>query len=269
MPSNTEQAPRSHPPLAAAEPSGDAGYPAPALTELRNRLLRALPPQELARLRPYLEPVSIAALQELVEADGPLTHAYFPETAVISAVRRTRDGAAIEAGTVGREGMVGLAVLLGDPWSPEALIAQVPGLCLRIPFERLRGLLPELPTLSALLRRSALAFMDHLAQAVLCNGLHSVERRCARWLLAAHDRVDGDTFQLTHEALARVLAVRRAGVTEAALALQRAGLIAYGRGRVTIVDRAGLEAAACECYGVERANFERLLAFPGRATRDA
>jgi CRP-like cAMP-binding protein len=163
--------------------------------------------------------------------------------------------------------MVGLAVLLGDPWSPASVVAQVPGLCLRIPFHQLQALLPQLPSLAALLHRWALAFMDQLAQAIVCNGLHSVDRRCARWLVAAHDRVDGDTFLLTHEALANVLAVRRAGVTEAALALQRAGLIAYGRGRVTVVDRAGLEAAACECYGVGRANLERRLGHPAGAAR--
>jgi CRP-like cAMP-binding protein len=228
----------------------------------RNRLLRALPSDEHARLLPLLESVRVGTLEVLAEAGAPLTHTYFPETAIVSVVRRLRDGTSIEAGTVGCEGMAGLSVLLGDDWTPAALLGQVPGQCVRVPFDVLRDALPELPSLVELLRRFAFAFMDQLAQTVACNGLHSVERRCARWLLMAHDRVERDELELTQATLSQMLGVRRAGVTEAALALQCAGLIAYNRGHLTVLDRAGLEAAACECYAAVRANHARLLGPP-------
>jgi CRP-like cAMP-binding protein len=218
--------------------------------EPRNRVLRALPPDEYARLLPHLEPCAVA----------PLRHVYFPDTAIISVLRRTRDGTLIEAYAVGRDGVVGIPSLLGDPGSPAGtVLGEVPGTCHRVALGTLRGVLPELPSLDRLVRRLVLALLDQVQQAVACNSLHTVEQRCARWLLMTHDLVGGDEFLLTHEVLAQMLGVRRAGVTVAAGVLQRAGLVTYSRGRVRVLDRAGLEAAACECYAVVGAHAKRLL----------
>lgn len=239
------------------------GIPAGDLPETkdahRNFLLRSIPQEEYARLRPHLELLEYETLDLLVEAGETFRWVYFPETSVVSVVRRMRDGALIEAGTVGREGMAGLGALLGSAWSQSTLTMQVPGLCVRMPFGVAVELLQELPTLRSLLQRFTLSFIDQVGQAVACNGRHSLVRRCARWLLSAHDRTDGDTFVLTHEVLAQMLAVRRAGVTEAAGALKAKGLIKYSRGRIVVKDRAGLEEAACECYAINRENIARLM----------
>ena len=225
----------------------------------RNSLLRMLPASEYARVRPHLEAFEYEALDLLVEAGETLRWVYFPENAVISIVRRMRDGALIEAGTVGREGMAGLGALLGSSWSQSTITMQVPGRCLRAPFGAIAELIAELPALRSVLNRFALSFIDQVGQSVACNGRHSLVRRCAKWMLTAHDRVDGDSFVLTHDVLAQMLAVRRAGVTEAAGALKAKGLIKYSRGRVIVKDRAGLEEAACECYTINRDNVARLL----------
>ena len=225
----------------------------------RNRLLRALPVHEYACLAPYLENMAVTTLQVLLEADDRVRHMYFPETTVLSMLHRMRDGTAIETGAIGCDGAAGFSTLLGVHWSPTTMVGQVPGTCWRVSIDLLEDWLPRLPVLNELLRRYALAFMDQLAQTIACNSLHSVEQRCMRWLLMAHDRVGQDEFHLTHEVLAQLLAVRRAGVTTAALGLQRAGLISYSRGHVTILDRAGLEAAACECHAVMWARAEQVF----------
>jgi CRP-like cAMP-binding protein len=248
----------------AADAVAGSAFPPPA--EPKNQLLRALPRDEYGRLLPYLEPCAVATLEVIADAERPLQYAHFPETAVISVLRRMRDGTLIEAYAVGRDGMVGVPTVLGDPGSRAAtIIGEVPGLSRRLPIAVLRDLLPGLPALDALLRRLMLALFDHVQQAMACNSLHTVEQRCARWLLTTHDRVGGDAFLLTHEVLAQMLAVRRAGVTVAAGVLQKAGLITYTRGNVRIVDRAGLELAACECYGVVRAHAGQLLGEGGAA----
>ena len=226
----------------------------------RNLVLRALPLGEYSRLHPELEPCTVEALQVLVPAGGELDYVYFPESAILSVARRMQDGSVIEAGTVGCEGMAGLAVLFGELWSPAVLQAQVPGLCKRVRIAAMRELLSELQALRSILGRFALSFIDQLGQAVACNAAHSVEQRCARWLLTTHDRIGGGEFKLTHQVLAQMLGVRRASVSEVAEAFQDAGVIRYEQGRVSIRQRAGLEAAVCECYGIVRSNMERLLA---------
>jgi CRP-like cAMP-binding protein len=225
----------------------------------RNRLLRAIPDDEYARLQPYLEPFQLEPMQILTEPGERIEHVYFPQTGIVSVLRRMRDGTLIEVITIGREGMAGIAVTLGDPESSLVISGQVPGASGRVDAEAFTDLLPNLPRLEELLRRYALTVFEQTSQSLACNSLHSIEQRCARWLLMTHDRVDGDEFILTHEILAQMLAVRRAGVTEAAGALQRAGVISYTRGRITIRDRAGLERFACECYGAVRDQFDRLL----------
>lgn len=227
--------------------------------EPRNRLLEALPPAELRALRPYLERVELQQREALFEPDLPIPFVYFPETAVVSLTNVLREGGNVEIGTSGREGMAGLPVFLGEDAGTTRAFAQIPGVAFRVEaatFSRLAG---SPGPLHALLLRYTQAFLTQVAQTAACNGAHLVEQRCARWLLMTHDRVDGDEFPLTHEFLAFMLGVRRAGVTLAMGGLQDAHLVRYVRGRVTVADRAGLERVSCECYAVVRAQYERLL----------
>lgn len=237
----------------------DATHLQNAQNHERNLILRTLPLDEYSRLLPHLEPCRIEALEVLVDAGELVHHVYFPESAIISAARRAGDAGLIEAGTVGREGMAGLAVVLGEAWSPMVLQGQVPGACKRLAASVLRKLLPELRSLDSILRRFTLTFLDQVGQAAACNAVHSVEQRCARWLLMTHDRVQREQFELTHHVLSQMLGVRRASVTEAALALSEAGAIEYRRGLVTVLDRAALERSACECYAIIRSTVDRLL----------
>jgi CRP-like cAMP-binding protein len=223
-----------------------------------NRLLRALPPGELARLGPHMERRKFELLEVLVEADSELDSVLFPEDAIISVVRPA-DGELVEAGTVGREGVAGFSVLFGTSMSASKLTIQHAGEIVVFPFTTLLAVLPELPVLRCLMGRYVLTFIDQVGQAAACNARHSLDRRCAKWMLMARDRVDGESFTLTHAVLAQMLGVHRPGVSLAASKLQKAGLIKYVRGRITILDNAGLEAASCECYAINRAHFEKLL----------
>jgi CRP-like cAMP-binding protein len=225
----------------------------------RNLMLRALPPEEYAQLLPHLEPFVLEPMQLLAELGDPIPHVYFPETGIVSLLSRLADGTLIENGTVGSEGMAGVPLLLGVDWTPVVMTGQVPGLSRRVEAATFRALLPTLPVLETLLRRYVVYFLAQVSQSLACNSAHTVEQRCARWLLMTHDRVPGDQFVLTHEVLAQMLAVRRAGVSVAADAMRTRGLIQYSRGRITITDRAGLEAAACECYGIVRRQRDALV----------
>ena len=226
--------------------------------EAENRLLAALPDAERTRITVHLEQVTLEVLQVLVETGARLEHVYFPLTAVISVVRRAGDGTCIETGTIGREGFVCVAAALGVNWSPTRLETQVPGECARIPTEVFETLLRDLPQLREMVSRFVLAFLDQTSQSVVCNNRHEIAERCARWLLMAHDRTAGDAFALTHETLSRMLGVRRAGVSEAMAALKSQGTVSYRRGKITILNRRDLEAAACECYAINRTNLEVL-----------
>lgn len=224
-----------------------------------NHLLRQIPADEYSLLRPRLRSLTVKAMDILAEPGAPITEVYFPGSAILSLLRRTREGALVENGTVGREGMAGLEVVQGVEWALSIIAGQVPGETLRMPAAAFRDLLPQLPRLELLLRRYTAYFLSQVAQSLTCNSMHNVERRCARWMLMAHDRVGADSFRLTHEVLSQMLAVRRAGVTESAVALQRAGCITYSRGTVRILDRPRLESAACECYAIVREHRDRLL----------
>ena len=251
---------------ATSEQPGGIGKPratgvvSPAGAGRHNRLLRLLPEGEQALLAPHLEMMSLDSMQVLTAPGEPVRDVYFPETAVISMLRHMHDGTSIEVGAVGCDGMTGLPVAIGVMWSSTTLVAAVAGDARRMPAARLHNLLPRLPAFSVLLARYALTFVNELHQTIACNALHSVEQRCTRWLLTAHDWVGGDELRLTHGVLAELLGVRRAGVTVAALALQRAGFIEYSRGRIAILDRPGLEAVACECRKEMRATTERFFA---------
>jgi CRP-like cAMP-binding protein len=224
-----------------------------------NRLLAVLPREEYGRLLPKLEKVFLALKDILHEANGPITHVLFPLNGVVSLVLITEGGMAVEVGTIGNEGLVGTPVFLGADRSPTRAITQVPGEALRMEAAAFQVEMRRGGRLQALVRRYTQALMNQMAQATVCNHLHSVEQRMCRWLLMTHDRVGADQFPLTQEFLAQMLAVRRPTVTTVAGVLQKAGLISYHRGRMTVLDRKGLEAASCECYRVVKKELDRLL----------
>ncbi|MGI4940622.1 MAG: Crp/Fnr family transcriptional regulator [Janthinobacterium lividum] len=216
-----------------------------------NEILAALPPAELSALRPHLLRVRMVNGQGLHEPGERIEHVYFFESGLASMVAVAQDeGIGVEVGVIGPEGMVGLTTLL----DPEATafnraMVQMPGIAYRMPAATLRTCLDEAPILRRRLLRRLDSFVALVSQTAACNSRHSINERCARWLLLAHDRNDGDELPLTQEFLATMLAVRRSGVTVALGALREAGLVHNGRGRIMICDRPGLEASACECYG--------------------
>jgi len=224
-----------------------------------NRLLAALSPDSLARLRPRLEMVEMPFRQTLHEPEVPMETVYFPESGWASMLAVLEDGDAAEVGLVGFEGVIGLPVLLrGECDDLEALV-QAPGTAFSLSAEALRQAMDEDADLRHLLLRYVLAHHGQVARTGACNGRHHTEQRLARWLLMAHDRAEGDEFPMTHEFLSMMLGVRRAGVSVAAGALQKAQLIRYERGRIEVTDRPGLESAACECYGIQRRAYDRLF----------
>ncbi len=223
-----------------------------------NRLLDALPGEELERLGPDMEPVSLGLKEVLIEPDRPIGHVWFPVDCVCSVVAAMADGRAVEVGTIGNEGMVGLPVFLGRDSVPLSFFCQVPGGAVRMRSETLRTEVTPGDKLHGLLRRFTEATFVFAAQSSACNRLHSVEQRCARWLLHTHDRVGADEFLLTQEFLAEMLGVRRASVSGAAKGLREAGVVSYSRGAIRVLDRTGLEARSCECYGIIRKEFDRL-----------
>jgi CRP-like cAMP-binding protein len=228
-----------------------------------NRILTALgriAPTDEAWLAMQLESVDLATGDVLTGANRPFLHVYFPDTAVLSVISRMRDGREVEVGTVGNEGFGGVSALLGNEPELNETIAQIPGRARRIQVAAFTKGADERPALRALLHRYAHSYFTQVAQTAACNRLHGVDARCARWLLMTQDRVGhADSFPLKQRYLAVMLGARRSGVTVAAGALRDAGLIRYSRGSIRVLDRAGLEAAACECYGIVRRHFDRLL----------
>src|SRR6266852_6382005 len=234
-----------------------------------NRLLTYLTQEDQELLLPFLEPVVLEYKRPLYNADERIEFVHFIESGVGSLVCTMADGQAAEVGTIGNEGLIGLPVLLGDNQAPTSMYVQVPGRGLRMRARIFREQLEQSPRMRAALLRYTHVFFNHIALTAACAHFHSLEQRCCRWLLMTHDRMPSDTFLLTHEFLAMMLGVRRAGVSVAAGALQRGGLIRYHRGRITILDREGLEERACECYAVTKAEFDRLLGSAGPRRRNA
>jgi CRP-like cAMP-binding protein len=224
-----------------------------------NQLLAALPRPDLERLHPQLETVTLGLKELIYEPDTPIPYIYFPNSGVTSILTTMKNGKAAEVGTVGKEGMLGLPVFLGTDRSSGRSFSQVPGESLRLGADAFRVAIQQSRALVDLLHRYTQALFTQVSQSAACNSLHSIEERCGRWLLMTHDRVETDEFVLTQEFLAIMLGVRRASVAEVAGKLQQAGLIRYRRGQMRILDRKGLEATACECYDVIRAEYERLL----------
>jgi CRP-like cAMP-binding protein len=228
-------------------------------TYVGNRLLARLPPNVLERLKNHLQPMQLDVGQVLHEARTQIELSYFPLRGTLSAVAVMRDGSMIEVATIGYEGAAGLPRTSPVATSPNRVFCQVAGDCLRIETSVLHRAAQSDESTKRLFEAYYAAFLFQVSQSVACNGLHTVPKRCCRWLLMTHDRVQQPEIRLTHEFLSNMLGVRRSTVTEILQTLEKEGLIVLGRGKITVVDRAGLEAASCECYGDVRAEYERLL----------
>ena len=225
-------------------------FHSPVQPMFRNRLLQTLPAEELRRLRPHLARVRLAPGDILHRAGARVGQAYFVEQGYVSLVAEAANPAGrVEVGLIGRESVVGSSVLLAaDPASSLLAVVQVPGTAYGIRADVLHASLEHAPALRRTMRQALETLAAQVAQVAACNSCHTLPERLARWLLMAHDRVDGDELPLTQDLLAAVLAVRRPGVTIAIGALQAAGLLRRSRGRIVVCDRPGLEAAACGCY---------------------
>jgi CRP-like cAMP-binding protein len=228
-----------------------------------NRLLALLSPKDFQRLRPHLHRMPLEYRRSRYCAHRLIGFVYFIETGVGSLVNTMANGQASEVGTIGNEGVVGLPLVLGDDRAPTSVYIQVPGIGLRMKASLFKKELARSASMRTLMLHYAHAFFNQVAQSAACNQFHSIEQRCCRWMLMTHDRMQSDEFLLTQEFLAMMLGVQRTGVTVAAGALQRAGLIRYRRGNVTIIDRLGLIRRSCECYSVSKRELDRLLG--GRA----
>ena len=231
----------------------------PPHSALRNRLLMRLSPADRRQLLPHLKPIELEVDQVLHKARDPVRFAYFPTTAVSSFLTIMQNGAAIEVGTVGNEGMVGVSAAIGILESSHQVIVQVAGQGLRM---EMKAMVEETDRSQSFRRMMVLyqaAFNAQVSQSVACNGLHPVGQRCSRWLLMTHDRVGADVLPLTHEYLAMMLGVRRASVTDVLGPLRDRGLIHYSRGAITVRDRSGLQKAACECYKAVNDEYDRLF----------
>lgn len=222
-----------------------------------NQLLAALAPDDLALICTKLQFVMLKLRDVLYEPGAKIEFVYFPTTGCVSMINATGEGS-VEVGTIGLEGMVGVPILLRTDSEPTRALVQVEGEAFRISSAEFREVVGESKHLEQIMLRYAQALFNQVAQSVACNRLHSLEERCARWLLITHDRVDGDVFKLTQEFLSYMLGVHRPAVTLAAGILQAAGYIRYSRGTITIVDRAGLECASCRCYQATRDDFALL-----------
>ena len=228
-----------------------------------NLFLMSLPEDDFEALRPHLERVQLRLRMILHEMGAPIEHCYFSDGGMISLLIRLEDGASIEAGVVGKEGFAGCAALMGfEDAAPHTSMIQIPGMGLRIASAVLREEMLRRPGLLHRVHRFMQAITAQIAHTAACNAHHDLQERLARWLLMAHDRAESDTLPLTQEFLSMMLAVRRPGVTVAARSLQATGAIEYNRGRIIVRDRQLLEENACECYGLVRDHYRRVLGWP-------
>jgi CRP-like cAMP-binding protein len=223
--------------------------------EVPNTLLASLPSSEYEQIRQSAEPFALELKRALHEPGLGTRYVYFPLSGVISMLTTLDDGSAVEVATVGNEGMVDFASYFGME-SPARWLVQVPGRALRIEARDLRAIAEKSEALMSVIHNYMLAMFIQVSQTAACNRRHPVDERCARWLLMTHDRVDADDFPMTHEFLADMLGIRRPSVSIAMSNLNRSGFISYRRGKVAVLDREGLEKAACECYNVVRQQFD-------------
>ncbi len=226
---------------------------------LQNHLLAALPAQEYTLLSPNLELVSMPLGKVLYESGDELNHVYFPTNSIVSLLYVMLDGASAEIGVVGNEGIIGVALFMGGETMPNRAVVQSAGYAFRLKGQLLKLEFNRSGELQHLLLRYTQALLTQMAQTAVCNRHHSLDQQLCRWLLLSLDRLTSNELVMTQELIANMLGVRREGVTEAAGKLQKAGLITYQRGHITVIDRPGLEARSCECYSVVKHEFDRLL----------
>ncbi|HET9530234.1 MAG TPA: Crp/Fnr family transcriptional regulator [Blastocatellia bacterium] len=228
-------------------------------TRIENRLLAALPTKDYKRIVTHLEQVSLPFAEVLYEPGEQIQYVYFPNDSIVSLLSTVEDRSTLEVGITGNEGMVGHSVLLGVKTSPNRALVQGEGTAMRMKAAALRKQMRADGSFHRLLNRHTHALMMQIAQSAACNRFHVVEARLARWLLMTRDRRGSDEFPITQQFLSDMLGVRREGVTNAARALQRKKLISYSRGHLTILNREGLEAAACKCYSIIKAEYDSFL----------
>ncbi len=231
----------------------------PSSQSFKNHLLSALPPAELQRWLPKLESIDMPLGQVLYESGNTLNHVYFPTTSIVSLLYVMEDGASAEIAVVGNEGIVGISLFMGGGSTPSRAVVQSAGRGLRLKAHMMKEEFDKNGPVLHLLLRYTQALITQMSQTAVCNRHHSLDQQLCRWLLLSLDRLQGDELVMTQELIANMLGVRRGGVTEAALQLQKVGLIRYVRGRITVLDRARLERRSCECYAVVKKEYDRLL----------
>ena len=224
-----------------------------------NNLLTTLPLADYQRLLPFLEPVDLPLGKAIYEAAQQIEYLYFPTTSMISLLSTMEDGMTAEVGLTGNDGVVGIALFLGGETTPNRAVVQIAGKAVRLKALVVKEEFKRGEVFQYLLLRYTQALITQISQTAICNRLHPVEQRFCRWLLLSHDRIKSNELVMTQELIASMLGGRRESVTVAAGRLQEQGLIQYVRGRITILDRVGLEASACECYEVVRSEYARLL----------
>ncbi|MBC7796706.1 MAG: Crp/Fnr family transcriptional regulator [Pyrinomonadaceae bacterium] len=227
-----------------------------------NYILASLPETEYRQLLPHLQTLRMTSETLIYQTGERFEYVYFPTTAMFSWIAMTRDGERVEVGVVGWEGIVGVPEILGYRVSPFAVEIELPGEAIRIKVEKFRSLLNELPLLQTIAFRYTYTAMTQLAQSSVCNRFHTVEERMTRWLLMAHDRTEGNELFLTQEILAGMIGARRPAVSIVIGNLQKSGLLRAERGKLTIIDRQGMEKTSCECYRVIREAFEQFIKNP-------
>ena len=224
-----------------------------------NELLAALPDAEWQSWQPLLEKVALKLGQVLYESGGTMYHVYFPTNAIVSLLYVMEDGASAEIAVVGHEGVVGISIFMGGGSTPSRAVVQSAGWGFRLRSAAIKEAFDRSSPVMHLLLRYTQALITQMAQTAVCNRHHSLDQQLCRWLLLSLDRLTGNELVMTQELIANMLGVRREGVTESALKLQKAGLISYARGHIKVLDRPGLEQRTCECYEVVKKEYDRLL----------
>lgn len=224
-----------------------------------NRLLAVLPPAEWERWRPHLEWVELPLGHVLHESGSTMSHVYFPTDAIVSLLYVMESGASAEIAVIGHEGLVGISIFMGGGSMPSRAVVQSAGQGWRLPGRVMHDEFERSHPVMHLMLRYTQALITQMAQTAVCNRHHTLDQQLCRWLLLSLDRLTGDDLHMTQELIANMLGVRREGVTDAALKLQRAGIIQYARGHITVLDRRALEARTCECYAVVNKEYDRLL----------
>ena len=227
----------------------------------QNHLLAALPRDEYERLAPHLERVELTLGESLVESGMLMRHVYFPTDCIVSLLCVMEAGDSTEIAVVGAEGIVGISLFMGGETTPSRAVVQSAGSAYRLKGQLLKDEFDRASTLQFLLLRYTQALITQMAQTAVCNRHHSLDQQLCRWLLLSLDRLPTNELVMTQELIANMLGVRREGVTESAGKLQKAGLISYHRGRISVLDRPGLEARVCECYAVVKKEYDRLMSY--------